>query len=106
MTVHTTSASAEHLTARGYRRTSRRYGMVSRIDRPDWIAVLADHLHLTVEEAHRRWRLSPQQWEDFYRRVLSKDTITIGRIRALQVPPSADAHTGYVDYKSDETKHV
>lgn len=87
----------ERLTARGYRRTSRSYGMVSRIDRSDWIDVLAEHLLRTTDEMRKMIRGQPGQWEDFYRRVLSKDTVNLNPPqRALNVPPSRSDPVGYV----------
>lgn len=41
----TTKLSAEELTAQGYVKTSNAYGLVARIDRPDWIEFLARHYH-------------------------------------------------------------
>lgn len=87
----------ERLTARGYRRTSRSYGMVSRIDRSDWIDVLAERLLRTCDEMRKMIHEQPGQWEDFYRRVISKDTVTLDPPRrALKVPPSRSDPAGYV----------
>lgn len=87
----------ENLVARGYRRTSRRHGMVSRVDRPDWKEVLAKHLIRSVPEMEKMVRRSPGDWEDYYRRVLSKDTITLNPpSRALSIPSSDHDPVGYV----------
>lgn len=95
----------DELIARGYRRTSRRHGMVSRIDRPDWIDILAEHLIQPRVELMKRIRGFPGMWEDYYRRVLSKDTITLNPAQlALKVPTSDRDPVGYVDPRVTDTR--
>lgn len=70
--------TAQELTSLGYRKTSNAYCMVSRIDRDDWLDVLARERHCSradfysvdgsgVSDNHR----------DYYVRVHSKDTLTV-----------------------------
>jgi hypothetical protein len=77
-----TDKSVETLIAEGYFRTSNAYGLVTRIDRDDWIDVLAadrpgtcraDYLIKSGPDAGKP---SPQ-WADFYRRVYSADDHTV-----------------------------
>jgi len=85
-----TDLSVEQLIARGYRRTSNKHRMLSRIDRPDWWEVLTEHLH----------RIPPgprSQWPDFYRRVLSNDTVIALAYVARQVPTSGHDPVEYVE---------
>ena len=63
---------AEQLIAEGYRRVSRKYGTVSRLDRPDWYEYLL--------KKYPNWQNMPRyQVADYYLRVCSKDTIDLGR---------------------------
>jgi hypothetical protein len=88
----------EQLVAMGYRRTSRKYGMVSRIDRPDWVQVLARHLRRAPADFYVPGENEVQgNWCDYYRCVLSKDTLEIGPVLALRVPTSGHDPVGYVD---------
>lgn len=85
------------LTERGYRRTSRKHGMVSRIDREDWIDILAEHLILPRAELMKRIRGFPGMWQDYYRRVLSKDKVTLNPPQlALHIPTSDRDPIGWV----------
>jgi hypothetical protein len=86
----------DELIARGYRRTSRRHCLVSRIDRQDWKDVLSQHLNSERAELDKRIRGFPGMWEDFYRRVLSKDTLTVSPDILLKVPTSDRDPAGYV----------
>lgn len=76
---------AEALIARGYCRTSNRYRIVSRIDRPDWVAVLAEALNRAPADFYSPREKAPDgRWCDHYRRVHSKDKI-------LELPPDVFA---------------
>ena len=81
------------LIARGYRRTSRRHGMISRIDRPDWLEFLAKELRADIAQLKKA---PAGQWEDHYRRCYSKDVITVPHTVALSVPGSSGDAAGYV----------
>lgn len=85
------------LIAQGYRRTSNKYGMVSRIDRPDWIEVLAKELHRAPADFYVPGEPEPSgSWCDYYRRCLSKDTITLHVEVARQIPTSSHDPVGYI----------
>lgn len=80
----------------GYRRTSRAHGLVSRIDRPDWLDVIRCSFSPTSRP------LDPNCcWESYYRRVLSKDTIELPRRQALLVPASDWDFIGYIPKEGD-----
>lgn len=87
----------EELVSAGYRRTSNKYGLVSRIDRPDWVEVLADHLGRSPAELYVRGC-----WADYYRRVLSNDTLELGPVEGRKVPTSNWDTTGYCEKEPEE----
>lgn len=90
-----TQLSAEQLTAAGYRCTSRNHGRASRIDRPDWQRVIARHMGRTLEEVRQA---RSGDLEDYYRRVLSRDTVTL-RPEDVTFPSSSFDSAGYVDWR-------
>lgn len=78
------------LVALGYRRTSRKHGMISRIDRPDWKEVLAREGML--------FGLGREgNGADHYRACYSSDKITLKPPSlALEVPTSGHDPIGFV----------
>lgn len=89
----------QQLIAMGYRRTSSKYGMVSRIDRPDWMQVLAAHLNRSTGSFMLPNGDVDPMWCDFYRRVLSKDNLKLGPERGRRFPTSHGSSCGYVSLK-------
>lgn len=97
----TTKLSAEELVARGYRCVSRAYGLVARVDRSDWLEVLAkemmrapaDFLVLSGPDKGRPSGL----WADYYRRCHSKDMHTVPEHVCRQVPTSCHDPIGFVE---------
>jgi hypothetical protein len=86
------------LISKGYRRTSNKYGMVSRVDRSDWREYMAKH--------HTPWDIKRGlEWvealgdsaSDYYRRVLSKDSKEFGREYAKFFPSSSGSGVGWVE---------
>jgi hypothetical protein len=71
-----------------------KYGVVSRIDRPDW------HAFLEQEMGHSLI-IGDGQWEDHYRRCYSRDTVALGADRARIFSTSGWDKTGYVPKKGD-----
>jgi hypothetical protein len=69
----------------GYRVVSRRYGMVSRLDRDDWV----------LTETHFHGCPSGDN-EDWYRRCRSKDKKTVRESVARYIPTSCHAQVGYI----------
>lgn len=59
---------------KGYKRVSRKFGMLARLDRSDW-----------KEECKRKGYPVNADW---YRRCVSKDVITVSQKEALLFPPS------------------
>lgn len=83
---------ADVLTSLGYRRISRKYGIVSRIDRPDWREVLAAYHPYGMAWVNG---MSIGEAADHYRRRRSNDKLEIGDV-ALLVPKSNFDPVGYV----------
>ncbi len=80
--------------ARGYRVISRRYRIVARIDRPDWIDVLRDQLK------NPRLKENDQGmcWEDHFRRCCSEDKIILPRdVSIEEIPNSGWNYCGFVE---------
>ncbi len=72
----------KELKAMGYRITSRKFCMASRIDRPDWEQFCKDNNH-PIDA-------------DWYRRVLSKDKITVSRYTSKKLGNSNHDSVGFV----------
>lgn len=101
--------SIDVLIAMGYRRISRAYGIVARIDRADWLEFMKANRHGghgDIEPLLKYSRLPEEQtpkdivWvirglEDSYRRGLSKDVLTLPQSAALKIPRSGLDRTGY-----------
>lgn len=93
------------LIAQGYRRTSNKYGMVSRIDRADWVQVLARELQRAPADFYVPGEPEPSgMWCDYYRRCLSRDTLTLPQEVARQVPTSSYDPIGYIT-KTEDAHH-
>lgn len=82
----------------GYRKVSNKFGVLSRIDRPDWVQVLAEHLHRSPAELYVPGRPEhpSAHWCDYYRRVLSTDTVMIDPAFARYIPNSNNDPVGFV----------
>jgi len=66
------------LMLKGYRRTSNAYCMISRIDREDWLDVLATKMRTCVADFYNKDGSGvSDRWRDHYIRVYSKDTLTV-----------------------------
>lgn len=90
-------ARARVLAAQGYRRISNAHGMVARIDRPDWVDVLAKALHRAPADFYVPGESEPAgNWRDHYRRCYSKDEQKLDRVVAKLVPTSGHDNVGYV----------
>jgi hypothetical protein len=90
--------TGEQAAAQGYRRVSNKHMRVTRIDRPDWVRILAEHTRRSEAQFYRPGSLHPEgAWADFYRRVLSKDWFEFSdRNEFSKVPGSDFDDTGYV----------
>lgn len=74
----------------GYRRISNKFGMVARIDRPDWLDVML--------KAHPNWKSSEVSMiADYYRRCVTKDVLTVPLEVSRFIPSSNHDSTGYID---------
>lgn len=76
----------------GYRIVSRKHLIAARIDRPDWLDVIKDNINRIATEKSKI-----VCWEDFYRRVFSKDTIIIPEGWLNLIPNSGHDNTGYIE---------
>lgn len=77
--------------AQGYRITSRKYGMISRIDNPNWIEFFKKEQPNWFDKAGNFKGITKLQAADHYRRVYSKDTLELGRkALTLKIPNSGD----------------
>ena len=82
--------TADELTRQGYRRVSNKFGMVARIDRPDWLEFMLEQSpHLIASLA------------DQYRRVHSQDVLTVPGV-APHVPTSSHDSVGFVSSEDPE----
>ena len=69
---------AGELMKKGYRKVSNAYCMVARIDRPDWLCILAESMNTCVANFYRKNGTGvPDEWRDHYVRVFSKDQHTV-----------------------------
>lgn len=106
------TSTAKALTEVGYRRVSNKYCMLARIDRPDWLDVLAAHcgraradFYIMEQPDSSKLGTAPyamsdevgSSWKDFYRRVLSKDVITVSPEVSKLVPPSGWDSVEYIE---------
>lgn len=89
--------SARELTARGYRRVSNQHRIISRIDRPDWLEHLAEEYNRPPEDFLQPGKTHGcATWADFYRRVLSKDFITVDEATFKKIPGSGFDPVGFI----------
>jgi len=92
--------SVRDLIEMGYRRTSNRHGLISRIDREDWREEMArKHSPWSFEEG-MNWvkalSFTPGGAEDHYRRCYSRDCITVTPEKAMKIPNSNWDPVGFV----------
>ena len=95
-----TNHDPKQLAAAGYRRISRKFGMLARVDRVDWLTFLSKELTFTAKDAaawFEREQHNRGSWADYYRRVHSKDKIEIPVAIALKVPASCHDPIGFID---------
>jgi translation initiation factor IF-1 len=69
---------AGDLHSQGYRRVSNKYKLVARIDRDDWLDVLAKEMRCSRADFYNFDGSGiSDSWKDHYVRVYSKDQITV-----------------------------
>ncbi len=72
---------AGNLHNQGYRRTSNKYKIVSRIDRDDWLDVLAKSMNCTRADFYKLDGSGvADNWKDHYIRCYSKDKLTVSEL--------------------------
>ena len=90
---------ASRLMKLGYFCVSRRFCLVSRIDFPDWRDLLAKHFAPWDPNgegaAHVQGSGSPSI-NDYYRRVLSKDTLVVDSLVIRHMVSSGSSYAGYI----------
>jgi hypothetical protein len=82
---------------------------VARIDRPDWVQVLAKDMKRSVADFYMvdRPHTVSSNWADHYRRCLSKDVLTLEpRQIALLVPGSNHDTVGFIDDNGEEKRQI
>lgn len=96
----TTTMTAEELIARGYRRTSNAYALVTRIDRPDWLNFMAKKMRCSEGRFLQLSETAPPQvdgrWASHYRGVYSEDEHTVDSERLRKIPSSGHDPVGYI----------
>lgn len=101
-TTKTHYPQVEQLIAMGYRRTSHKHCMVSRVDRPDFVQVLARHLRRAPADFYVPGSEKVDGgWCSYYRRVLTKDTLTVSPADIKRFPSSDHDATGYMPKPGD-----
>lgn len=106
-TTPTTFLTVEQLVAMGYRRVSNAYCHVARIDRPDWLNVLANTLHRLPAEFYAPGEPYPRgMWCDHYRRGYSKDVLTVSREMIGKIPSSNFDDISYVPIANEKLHRV
>lgn len=69
---------AATLTKQGYRKVSNRYKLVARIDRDDWMDILARQLNCCRADFYKLDGTGiANNWKDHYIRVYSEDKLTV-----------------------------
>lgn len=69
---------AGDLNAKGYRRVSNAYCRVARIDRDDWLDVMATEINCCVADFYNKDGSGvSDSWKDHYVRVYSKDVLVV-----------------------------
>lgn len=85
--------TAKQYVDEGYRVTSNKHRMISRIDRFDWVEIMAnDHAPWDPEGQGMKWvhSMGPLAAADHYRRVYSRDTLTVSAAIVKAMPNSGD----------------
>lgn len=99
---------ARRLGAMGYRRTSNKYGMVSRIDRADWLQHLAETMlnRVVADFCLHSTGMPSGSWCDYYRRCVSKDTLELPQTISRKIPTSGWDSIGYVELSGEDRSFV
>jgi hypothetical protein len=92
------------LARRGFRVVSRKYGILSRVDRPDWVSVIAYHMFKSPAEFYvlDKPNTVGSTWADHYRRCYSKDKFEVSPDVARLIPTSTHDTIGFINDDGDE----
>jgi len=91
------SLDADALMSRGYRRVSNACRLVARIDRPDWVEVMANQMRRAPADFYvKETGEVSSNWADHYRRLYSKDVLYVAPEVAKEVLGSGYDSVGYV----------
>lgn len=100
--VSNTNRTAYELKALGYCRVSTASSTVARIDRPDWVEVMARALNRAPADFYIPGTDSvAANWCDYYRRTLSTDKLSPSREVFQTLPASFGTAVGYVRSDGD-----
>lgn len=95
--------TAQKLMAQGYRRTSWKHRLVSRIDRPDWVQILAVGLRRAPADFYVPGESNPSgSWCSYYRACLSEDTKTVTPEVIQLIPTTGHDPVGYIPLETDK----
>lgn len=86
----THEAQAAMLAAYGYRRVSNRYHHIARIDRPEWLQIMAKKMNRAVADFLKPDGTVSGSWADYYRRVYSMDCVVVGNYDIYSRIPGSD----------------
>jgi hypothetical protein len=91
------TVEADKLAKMGYRRTSHKHGLIARIDREDWLNVMATALHRAPADFYVPGEPNPSgSWCDYYRRCLSLDIRHVQPGVTKLIPGSSFDPCGYI----------
>lgn len=93
----TSDMTAYQIMSMGYRRVSNKYKTVARIDRYDWLDVLAESMNKSPSRFYDKTGKLDGQWCDWYRRCISKDSHNIPQEIFAQIPSSDGDSIGFID---------
>jgi hypothetical protein len=95
----------EDLVKAGYRRVSNKHRLIARIDREDWLTLMAQALKKAPADFYVPGAEKPAgNWCDWYRRCMSRDVLKIDASIIKQVPPSDWDNVGYVELIDGDPK--
>ena len=81
--------------AQGYRKISNKHRIVARIDREDWVHVLAKSMRRAVADFYEPNGQVSSHWADHYRRCHSSDKLTLGDAFFKLMRGSSGDSTGF-----------
>lgn len=99
---------AARFTALGYRRSSNKYRILTRIDREDWVYKLAVRLRRAPADFYVPGEPNPSgSWCGWYRSCMSSDKFEGVEYEVFRLVPSSNHDScGYIPLTSDDRKFL